>query len=62
MTLHIRPATEADLPAILDIYNEAVIKTVATFDTALRTMERQREWWEEHRSPSKAVRLSAGRR
>jgi L-amino acid N-acyltransferase len=44
----IRTATTGDLPAILDIYNEAVAKTTATFDTELRTMERQQAWFAGH--------------
>ncbi|MFB3891867.1 MAG: N-acetyltransferase family protein [Phycisphaerae bacterium] len=44
----IRPATEADLQAILDIYNDAVAKTVATFDTQPRTMADHRRWFAEH--------------
>ena len=30
--VHVRPATAADLPAIADIYNDAVLTSVATFD------------------------------
>lgn len=40
----IRPATEADASAILDIYNEQVLNSTATFDLEPRTMETQREW------------------
>ena len=48
LLITIRKAAEADLPAILDIYNEAVVKTTATFDTELRTMERQQAWFAAH--------------
>jgi phosphinothricin acetyltransferase len=44
----IRPATENDLPAINDIYNEAVLTTTATFDTQPRTLAVQREWLTAH--------------
>src|SRR5688572_30902450 len=47
--LNIRPATVNDQQAIMDIYNEAVINTAATFDTELRTMQKQMEWWEKHK-------------
>ena len=47
--LNIRPATVDDQQAIMDIYNEAVVNTAATFDTELRTMEKQMEWWEKHK-------------
>ncbi|MCX7572260.1 GNAT family N-acetyltransferase [Tumebacillus sp. DT12] len=51
----IRPALETDLPFILDIYNEAIARTVATFDTEPRTMERQQQWWAAHQSPRHPV-------
>jgi phosphinothricin acetyltransferase len=44
----IRPATEADLQRILDIYNDAILTTTATWDEAPWTMERRREWWKDH--------------
>ncbi len=46
----IRSATEKDLPAILDIYNEAVRNTTATFDTSERTFEQQLEWFRKHKA------------
>jgi phosphinothricin acetyltransferase len=46
--LTIRPATLADLPAITDIYNEAIHKTVATFDTEPKTPEEQMIWFADH--------------
>ena len=48
--LQIRKATNDDLKAILDIYNEAVLNTTATFDTTPRTFEKQLEWYENHKS------------
>jgi L-amino acid N-acyltransferase len=44
----IRPAREDDASAIADIYNEAVLATVATFDTEPRSVEGQREWLRHH--------------
>ena len=44
-----RPATHHDQTAILDIYNEAVLNTTATFDTEERTMEKQLLWFASHR-------------
>ena len=41
----IRPAREADLPALLDIYNHYVLTTPVTFDIAPRTLEQRREWF-----------------
>ena len=48
--LQIRKANIDDLKAILDIYNEAVLNTTATFDTTPRTFEKQQEWFENHKS------------
>jgi L-amino acid N-acyltransferase len=46
--MHIRPAEAADLQSILDIYNEAVQNTVATFDTEPRSVTQQKAWFEHH--------------
>ena len=43
----IRPATRADLPGILEIYNEAVLNTTATYDYEPRTLAHRTEWFEE---------------
>jgi phosphinothricin acetyltransferase len=45
----IRPATEADLPAILAIYNDAVMKTTAIWNEAPSTLESRRTWFAERR-------------
>ncbi|MCI4364996.1 MAG: N-acetyltransferase family protein [Thermoplasmata archaeon] len=44
----LRRATEADVPSIAEIYNEAVRTTVATFDTEPRSLDAQREWLHHH--------------
>lgn len=44
----IRQATANDLEAITKIYNEAILKTVATFDTETKTIEQQKKWFEDH--------------
>lgn len=46
--LNIRQATINDLDIITEIYNEAILKTVATFDTETKTLEEQRKWFEDH--------------
>jgi phosphinothricin acetyltransferase len=46
--LIIRAAKIDDLAAITEIYNEAILRTVATFDTQVKTVEEQRAWFEEH--------------
>ena len=48
--LTIRPAIEKDQFAILDIYNEAVENTTATFDTEQRTAENQMLWFKKHKN------------
>ncbi len=45
----IRPATVNDQPAIMEIYNEAVENTTATFDTDKRSIEKQMEWFKSHK-------------
>jgi phosphinothricin acetyltransferase len=45
-----RPATEQDQEAIMDIYNDAVVNTTATFDTEKRTIEKQLRWFRNHKS------------
>ncbi len=40
----IRPATDADLPGILAIYNHAIEHTTAIFDYRPHTIDMRREW------------------
>ena len=44
----LRPATHSDLQGILDIYNDAVLTTTATYDYEPRTLEHRATWFEEH--------------
>lgn len=44
----IRKATLSDLKEITDIYNDAIQKTVATFDTEIKTIDNQKKWFEDH--------------
>jgi L-amino acid N-acyltransferase YncA len=46
--LKIRPATIDDLEPIREIYNDAILNTVATFDTVPKSPEEQRMWFGEH--------------
>ena len=48
MPPQIRPATFADLPAILAIYNDAVLHTTASYDYEPSTLEARAAWYEEH--------------
>lgn len=47
--LIVREATIDDLAAITEIYNEAILNTVATFDTQPKTYEEQKIWFANHR-------------
>lgn len=44
----VRPATHADLPGILEIYNDAVLHTTATADYEPTTLAARTAWFEDH--------------
>ncbi len=46
--LTIRSATLQDLGAITEIYNDAILKTVATMDTDPKTDAEQKSWFDHH--------------
>jgi L-amino acid N-acyltransferase YncA len=46
----IRKASATDVPAITEIYNDAIINLTATFDTQPKTLEEQTAWFEGHHS------------
>lgn len=46
--LLIRPAVVHDLQSILDIYNDAVLNTNATFDTEPKTFPEMEKWFAAH--------------
>ncbi len=46
--MKIRSATFDDLPGILEIYNDAVLNTTATYDYEPRTLEHRIAWFEDH--------------
>ena len=47
METRVRPATEADLPAILAIYNEVIAKTTAAYVFEPHTLEMRQQWFAE---------------
>jgi L-amino acid N-acyltransferase len=47
-SIEIRPARRDDCPAILEIYNDAVLKTTASYDYEPRTLEHRLAWFEDH--------------
>jgi len=50
MDVTIRTAVEADLPALLDIYNHYVAHTPVSFDLEPQTLEQRRRWFEQFAS------------
>lgn len=42
----IRKATENDLAAMLDIYNDIILHTTAVYDYNPHTMDMRKQWWE----------------
>lgn len=47
-SIRLRPATPEDIPAITEIYNEAILTTTATFDTELKTADERLAWLNKH--------------
>ena len=45
---NIRAATIQDLPAITEIYNEAILTTTATFDNETKTVAQREPWFKAH--------------
>lgn len=44
-TVLIRSATQTDMPAILEIYNDAVMNTTAIWNEHLSDLEGRKDWW-----------------
>ena len=44
----VRTATVADVPAITEIYNEAILTTDATFDSETKSAASQEIWFKAH--------------
>lgn len=47
-TITIRPATEADLAAINDIYNHYVLQSTCTYQEEIEPIEGRRDWFRRH--------------
>lgn len=47
----IRRAVRSDIPELMDIYNDAILHTTATFDTEVKDMANRIAWFEEHTRP-----------
>jgi L-amino acid N-acyltransferase YncA len=48
--VRVRTATSADLPEVLEIYNDAVLHTTATYDEEPRTLADRQAWLAEHKA------------
>jgi phosphinothricin acetyltransferase len=46
--VQLRRADLADLPAMTEIYNEAIITTTATFDTEPKSLDERVQWFQAH--------------
>ena len=51
----LRDATEADLPAIVEIYNTTIASRMVTADLAPVTIESRRPWFAAHQTPSRPL-------
>ena len=52
MVVSIRRAAEADLPALTEIYNDAVVSSTATLDLVPQTAEQRKDWLLAHNKGS----------
>jgi phosphinothricin acetyltransferase len=48
LTTTVRPAQRRDIPAILAIYNDAVLNTTASYDYEPHTLDQRLAWYDEH--------------
>ncbi|NBP25292.1 MAG: N-acetyltransferase family protein [Proteobacteria bacterium] len=53
--IHIRRAVRADCSGILEIYNDAVLKTTATYDYEPRPLEHRVAWFDDHQRTGHAI-------
>jgi L-amino acid N-acyltransferase len=54
-TVAVRAAAETDLPAVLAIYNDAVLKTTAIWNDAIVDLDNRLQWFEGRRRQSYPV-------
>ncbi|HET9552243.1 MAG TPA: GNAT family N-acetyltransferase [Anaeromyxobacteraceae bacterium] len=59
-TYEIRPATEGDLPAILEIYNEVIATSTAVYSLVPSTLEDRRAWFQARTGGGYPVLVAAG--
>src|SRR5262245_16979134 len=58
MSLHIRLATDADLPAINEIYNYYVARSTCTYQLELETLLTRQDWFARHPSNKYPVTIA----
>ena len=56
----VRPATRADVPAILDIYNHAVLHTTASYDLEPVSLQSRLEWFDHKQAGGWPVLVAVG--
>ncbi len=44
----VRDASREDLPAFLEIYNDAILNLTATFDIVTQSMQEREDWFRQH--------------
>ena len=53
--IKVRKACINDINDITQIYNEAILKTIATFDTEIKTVDEQKIWFKQHGSKNPII-------
>ncbi|MDG6909272.1 MAG: N-acetyltransferase [Nitrososphaerota archaeon] len=56
----VRPGREGDIPALLEIFNDAVANSTATFDLEPQTLEQRSAWFLSHGGAYPLVVVEAG--
>ncbi len=57
--MQIRDATEADLPGLLEIYNDVIATSTAIYSDQAVTLQDRREWWRARTSLGYPVLIAA---
>jgi phosphinothricin acetyltransferase len=57
--MDVRDALESDLPAILEITNEAIANTTAVWSLTPATLEQRRSWWRDRTAVGMPVLVAA---
>ena len=58
--IFIREARETDLPEIVEIYNDAVQTSTATFESLIQTVETRKAWYNAHGSGHPLIVATGG--